>query len=113
MKMMEYKGYFGSINASVEDIVLYGKLEFISALVNYEGETLQELKTGFEDAVDDYLETCQAKNYTPELPCKGSFNIRVGHDLHLAAAVKAKEMGISLNEFVRNAISANLPTQHS
>lgn len=105
MKMLEYKGYYGSIDASIEDDILFGKLEFISALVNYEGETVQELKTAFEEAVDDYLETCKAKGYEPELPCKGSFNVRVGHDLHLAAAVKAKELGISLNDFVRNALS--------
>lgn len=102
--MLEHRGYFGSIEASVEDGVLFGKLEFISALVNYEGETVQALKAAFESAVNDYLETCKAKGYEPETPCKGSFNVRVGHDLHLAAAVKAKELGISLNDLVRNAL---------
>lgn len=105
MKMLEHRGYFGSIEASVEDGILFGKLEFISALVNYEGETVQELKAAFESAVDDYLQTCQIKGYEPEIPCKGSFNVRVGHDLHLAAAVKAKELGVSLNDFVRNALN--------
>ncbi len=32
MKMLEYKGYYGSIEASVEDNLLYGKLEFIAIL---------------------------------------------------------------------------------
>jgi predicted HicB family RNase H-like nuclease len=109
MKMLEHKGYYGSIEASVEDDILFGKIEFIAALVNYEGETVQALKAAFEEAVDDYLATCQAKDYAPEVPCKGSFNVRVGHDLHLAAAVKAKELGISLNDFVRNAISTATP----
>ena len=90
MKLMEHKGYYGSIEASVEDNTLFGKLEFISALINYEGETINELKLAFEEAVDDYLETCKAKNYHPETPCKGSFNVRIGHELHLAAAVKAE-----------------------
>ena len=103
--MFEYKGYFGSIDASVEDGILFGKLEFISALVNYEGETVPELKAAFEAAVDDYLATCTAKGYEPEVPCKGSFNVRIGHELHLAVAVKAKELGISLNDFVRNALN--------
>lgn len=67
MKMLEYKGYYGSIDASVEDGVLFGKLEFISALVNYEGDTLQELKMAFEAAIDDYLETCKTKCYEPEV----------------------------------------------
>lgn len=108
MKMLEHKGYYGSIEASVEDGVLYGKLEFISALVSYEGETVQELKAAFNDAVDDYLSTCKAKGYEPESPCKGSFNVRVGHGLHLAAAVKAKELGITLNDFVRTALSGSV-----
>ncbi|WP_020396624.1 type II toxin-antitoxin system HicB family antitoxin [Thiolinea disciformis] len=110
MKMLEYKGYLGSIDASIEDGVLFGKLEFISALVTYEGETVSTLKVAFEEAVDDYLATCAAKGYEPETPCKGSFNVRIGHDLHLAAALKAKEMGISLNDFVRHALSNAVPS---
>jgi predicted HicB family RNase H-like nuclease len=108
MKLMQYNGYYGSADASLKDGTLYGKLEFISALVSYEGATVQELKQAFEDAVDDYLTTCKAKGYEPEIPCKGSFNIRIGHEIHLAAAVKARELGISLNDFVRNTISAGL-----
>lgn len=108
MKLMQYNGYYGSAEASLEDATLYGKLEFISALVSYEGTTVQELKKAFEDAVEDYLATCRVKGYEPEIPCKGSFNIRIGHEIHLAAAVKAKELGISLNDFVRNTISAGL-----
>ena len=54
MKMLEYKGYLGSVEAAIEDGVLFGKLEFISALVNYEGETVKALQAAFEEAVDDY-----------------------------------------------------------
>jgi len=32
---MHYKGYYGSIEASVEDNCLFGKLQFIRALVSY------------------------------------------------------------------------------
>jgi len=75
-------GYLGSIEASIEDGVLFGKLECVTTLVNYEGETVKELQAAFEAAVDDYLTTCTAKGYEPETPCKGSFNVRIGHDLH-------------------------------
>ena len=33
MKLLKYKGYFGSIEASAEDECLYTKIEFINALV--------------------------------------------------------------------------------
>lgn len=104
MKLMVYKGYFGSLEPSQEDGVLHGKLEFITALVSFEGETVPEAKAAFEGAVDDYLADCARLGYTPEVPCKGVFNVRVGHDLHLRAAVAAREMGVSLNDLVRRSI---------
>ncbi|TXH78780.1 MAG: type II toxin-antitoxin system HicB family antitoxin [Thiothrix sp.] len=112
MKMLEYKGYVGSVEASIEDGVLFGQLMFIAALVSYEADTVKALQAAFEEAVDDYLAICQSKGYEPELPCKGSFNVRVGHDLHLAAMLKAKDLGISLNDFVRQALSQALPLSH-
>jgi len=108
MKLLKYKGYIGDIQVSIEDDILHGKLLYLSALVTYEGRTVDEVKIAFEEAVDDYLETCKQKLYQPETPCKGSFNIRIGHDLHLAAMVKAKEMEMSLNEFVTKSISNQL-----
>ncbi len=108
MKLLKYKGYIGDIKVSIEDDILHGKLLYISALVTYEGQSVDDVKASFEEAVDDYLKTCEEKDYQPEVPCKGSFNIRIGHDLHLAAMVKAKEMEISLNEFVTESISNRL-----
>lgn len=106
--LLKHRGYYGSIEASPEDNCLYGKVQFIRALVSYEGETVAELEKAFREAVDDYLETCAGKNLTPEVPCKGSFNVRVGHDLHLAASVAATKQSISLNDLTRRAISEYL-----
>lgn len=103
-EMLEYKGYYGSINCSLKDNILYGKLEYITALVNYEAETIEQLKEAFQEAVDDYLETCASLGYEAELPCKGSFNVRIGHELHMKAALAAKAQGISLNEWVTQAL---------
>jgi predicted HicB family RNase H-like nuclease len=104
MKLLTYKGYYGSIEVSTEDNCLFGKLEFIKPLVNYEGESVKELESSFHLAVDDYLADCNAYNCDPAVTCKGSFNVRVGSEIHLAAAIKAKEAGINLNEFVKQAV---------
>lgn len=53
--MLQHRGYFGSLESSPEDKCLFGKLQFISALVSYEGRTVAELAQDFRDAVDDYL----------------------------------------------------------
>lgn len=102
---MKYKGYYGSIEASTEDNCLYGKLLFIRPLVSYEGQTVAELEAAFHEAVDDYLETCQKLGHNPETPCKGSFNVRVGHDLHMAAALAASRKNVTLNDLTRQALN--------
>ena len=102
---LKYKGYIGSIEASLEDNCLFGKILFIKALVSYEGRTVAELDTAFHEAVDDYLATCQSLGQMPEKPCKGSFNVRVGHDLHLAAAIVAMQKKVTLNDLTRQALN--------
>ncbi|WP_397450965.1 type II toxin-antitoxin system HicB family antitoxin [Pseudomonas sp. NA-150] len=106
--MLQHRGYYGSIEASPEDNCLFGKLQFIRALVSYEGTTVAELSQAFRDAVDDYLNACASLNQDAEIPCKGSFNVRVGHDLHLAASVAAIRQSISLNDLTRKALSEYL-----
>ena len=59
-RMLEYKGYLGTIEYSDDDEVLHGRLEFIRNLATYEGGDAKSLKAAFREAVDDYLELCEA-----------------------------------------------------
>lgn len=111
MKLMEYKGFYGSVEASVEDGCLFGKLEFIDPLVNYEGDTVQEMEAAFHEAVDDYLKTCGEFNVEPQKPYRGTFNVRIGRDLHKAAVIVAKRKDINLNELVKQAIEREIAAQ--
>jgi predicted HicB family RNase H-like nuclease len=104
--LLQHRGYFGSIEAAPEDDCLYGKLQFIRALVTYEAQTVAELDAAFRAAVDEYLENCATAGRKPEMPCKGSFNVRIGHALHLAASVEATRQSLTLNDLTRRAISA-------
>lgn len=74
----QHKGYLGSIELSVEDEVLHGKLLYINDLVTYEGDTISELKSAFIESVEDYISFCEKNGKSPEKPYKGSFNM--GHD---------------------------------
>ena len=58
---LEHKGYLGSVEYSDEDEVLHGRLEFIRDLVTYEGKDAEGIKAAFQEAVDDYLELCDAE----------------------------------------------------
>ena len=94
--MMSYKGYFGSVHYNDEDRVFHGKIEFIRAMVSYEGESVKGLRKAFEEAVDDYLELCNEEGLEPEKPFRGSFNVRTGSDLHRRASLLAREKGFPL-----------------
>lgn len=102
--MMEHKGYYGSVSYDDDDRIFYGKLEFIPGLISYEGRDVASLRAAFEEAVEDYLELCREEGREPERPLKGSFNVRVGQELHRRAVMAAKERSVSLNAFVVEAL---------
>lgn len=107
---MEYKGYTGSVGFSAEDEVFHGKLEGIRDLVTYEGTDIVSLKQSFHDAVDDYLKTCRKHRKSPDQSFKGSFNVRVGSELHRRATVFASEHKKKLNAVVSEALEKYLET---
>ena len=108
--MIAYKGYYGSVHYSDEDQIFHGKIEFIRSLVSYEGTEVKSLRTAFEEAVDDYLTLCEAENKEPDMPFKGSFNVRTGTDLHRRAALFAKSKGTNLNSIITDALEKYLST---
>lgn len=52
---LSYKGYHGSFDYSENDKCWYGKVERITSLVPYQGETTYQLVRHFKGAVDDYI----------------------------------------------------------
>lgn len=104
--LLEYKGYYGSVQYSKEDECLFGKIEFIDDLVLYEAENTADLKRAFQEAVDDYLERCKKAGQQPNETWKGSLNVRIGAELHKKSALLAKKNGQSLNDFIKDAVQA-------
>ena len=106
MTLMSYKDYLGSVEFDEDERIFHGKLEFIRALVSYEAQDAEGLIQAFHDAVDDYLAHCDEQALAPERPLKGSFNVRVGPDLHRRAVIAAAHAGVSLNAFTTRALEA-------
>lgn len=104
-ELLTYKGYYGTVHYSAEDEVFYGKVHAINDLVNFEGSSVDELKSAFQESVDDYLQTCEELGKKPNKTFKGSFNVRISPELHQRAAVYAQENSISLNELIKRAIA--------
>lgn len=103
-KYFEFNGYLGSLETSIEDKCLYGRIEFINDLVTYQGNTISELEAAFKESVEDYLATCASQSKEPDRPFSGSFNIRIGSDLHRKVAIAAKQADRSLNDFIKQSL---------
>jgi len=99
-----FKDFIGTVHFSTKDSVFYGKIEGINDLITFEGESVSELKSAFEEAVDDYIALCQEVDKEPLKSFKGSFNIRIDPKLHSKAFKIAAMNGKSLNQFVSEAI---------
>jgi predicted HicB family RNase H-like nuclease len=99
-----YKDFTGSVHFSADDEVFFGKIEGIDDLVSFEGKSVVELKTAFEEAVDDYIELCKEIGKKTEKSYKGSFNVRIAPDLHKKAKRLALMKGMSLNQFIQKAV---------
>jgi predicted HicB family RNase H-like nuclease len=102
--ILKYKEYFGSVHFSAEDEVFYGKIEGVDDVVSFEGNSVDELKKAFIEAVDDYEQLCRESGKAGKKSYKGSFNVRIIPDLHRDAARKSTELGISLNQLIERAI---------
>ena len=52
---LEYNGYIGKFEFSVDDKIFFGKIQGINDLITFEGSSVTELEEPFKEAVEDYL----------------------------------------------------------
>lgn len=106
--IIEYKGYYAKIEYSVEDQVLFGKIEGIRDLVNFESDSANDIEKEFQKAVDDYLDFCKSVGKNPDKPYKGTFNVRISPNLHKKIAEMAFQRNMSLNSWVEEALNEHI-----
>lgn len=99
MKTMTYRGYAARIEYSDEDGCFIGHVAGINDVVGFHGESVTELRTAFEEAVDDYLETCEKLNRSPQRPYSGKIMLRIPSQVHAAVATAAEVSGQSINQW--------------
>lgn len=91
MNVMRYKGYFAHIEYSDEDECFVGHIAGISDVVGFHGESVTTLRTAFQEAVDDYLETCRKLGRAPRKSYSGQLMLRLDPSVHASAAMRAAQ----------------------
>ncbi len=102
--ILEYKGYYAKVEYSSEDKVLFGKIEGINDLVNFESDSTEGIEKEFREAVDDYLEFCKEVGKEPDKVYKGTFNVRINPELHKKITLIALKNGDTLNKTIEKAL---------
>ena len=106
--VITYKGFIGSVHFASEDKVFYGKIEGINDLITFEGESVSQLEEGFKYMVDEHIKDCEKNSLPLEKSYKGNLNIRLAPELHKKATHYAALKGISLNQYINEAIRKEL-----
>ena len=108
---MKYKGYVGSLEISIEDNCLFGKVLGLSkACITYEGNTVVELQDDFHKSVDSYLAQCNEHNIEPEKSFCGSLNIRIPANIHEKLAIEARHKNTTINNLIKTALTEYVDT---
>ena len=102
---MKYKGYSAEIEYSEEDKCLVGHIAGITDIVGFHADTASEIQAVFEEAVEDYLETCERLNKPPQKPYSGTLKLRIPPDIHVAIAEAAEASRKDLDQWATEAFT--------
>lgn len=105
MNTMAYRGYPARIEYSEADECFIGHIAGINDIVGFHGDSVDELRRAFEEAVDDYLETCERLGRPPQKPYSGRLMLRMPPEVHAAVARAAELQGKSINQWATEALA--------
>ena len=104
MSAMTFKGYAARINYDADDEIFTGRIAGIADIVGFHADIVEALKTAFQEAVEDYIQTCAKAGKPPPRPFSGRLMLRVDPKVHADAMRAAELSGQSLNTWSEDAL---------
>lgn len=104
MNSLNYKGYTAKIDFDPEDEILVGRVIGINDVIGFHGENAKELKKAFQEAIDNYLESCKKMNVKPQKSFSGKFVVRLSPEIHKKIVLAANENHKSLNSWIEDVL---------
>jgi predicted HicB family RNase H-like nuclease len=105
MNALTYKGYTARIEFDDRDNIMVGRLLGIRDIVSFHADNVPELRSVFEESVDDYIDTCAKLGKPAEKPASGKLMLRIPPEVHGAALVAAQAAGTSLNQWAAKVLA--------
>lgn len=104
MNILKHKGYAARVEFDAEDEIFFGRLAGINDVIGFHADTVSALKSAFEEAVEDYIETCRTVGKPPEKPFSGNLMLRIAPEVHARAVLAAQLAGKSLNQWSEDVV---------
>lgn len=102
--MLKYKGYTGYLQVDTKANILYGKVLDIKDVMTFQGKSVEEATTAFEESIDDYLEFCTELGKSPDKPFSGKFHFRTTPEIHRQITIAATKEGKSINTWIEEVV---------
>lgn len=104
MNTITYKRYVGTVEYSHEDGILWGRVLGLDDIIDYEGESISELKKDFENAINHYLEFCRNTGRKPSKPRHGKITLTLPLEIEAGLEQVIEETGKSAKALILDAV---------
>jgi predicted HicB family RNase H-like nuclease len=108
MNILEIDGHKAVIQFDPEIGMFRGEFLGLTGGADFYADSVEGLKREGRISLQAFLDTCRARGIEPYRSFSGKFNVRIPGQLHAEAVQAAAARGVSLNEFVREALTHEL-----
>ena len=102
--ILDHRGYRARVEFDAEDGLFFGRIAGIRDGVSFHADTVLALVDAFQEAVDDYVESCGKLGKAPERPFSGKLMLRVDPSVHAKSVEAAELAGKSLNQWTEDVL---------
>jgi predicted HicB family RNase H-like nuclease len=102
--ILEYRGYRARVEFDAGDAIFFGRIAGIRDGIGFHADTVVGLQAAFHEAVEDYIDACNAISKAPEKPFSGKMMLRVDPAIHARSIEAAELAGKSLNQWTEEVL---------
>lgn len=106
MNAMGYRGYSTTVEYDDDDEIFVGRIAGINDIASFHSDTVGGLKAAFQEAVNDYIATCERVGKKAEKAYSGQLMLRVRPEVHAKVALAAQLSGKTMNEWSEGVLFA-------
>lgn len=104
---MTYRGYAARVEYDPAKQTFVGRVTGVTALLEFQGNSVKALETNFHAAVNRYLADCKKRGQEPEKAFSGKLMLRVPPEVHAKIAAAAARSRKSINAYVADIFAAS------